>query len=934
MAGLIVQAASIVVLIIHLCPLVYSNQTLDAAFKEWFIQNGGYFKSVDIDYFDGMGRGFIATEDIPTEQEIIKIPNRLIFSVSNLKTLTSDPILADIMDLFGPTTNAVTVWLLLEKMRNEASFFKPYIDVLPSYVPSLVHFSPGDLSELQNPKLEAEAREMQMETINDYNEFIENAQSFWPFPLTDSPSTFEAYKWAVTIINSRGLRFVGLVHLSPVADLFNYAPHADPRKASSGEFFTNHHKLAADGSITILSDRNVQKGSQVSEDYGDNNDDLYLKYHGFVASSNPFTCVTLDTSEVSVITTQSHSDLLRMLGYKAPPSQCVENNFQLDYNVKIFLLIIAATEDDVKACLGKISDPKEAWPSMANCPIGAAVQYLDSEIPTDSTRSALGESGVSLLRKTISSGVSKSSSTSIAYDEELLQHYNNKLDGCKSVTDDVKCTLNEKMYIHRSLALSYRLHKKELWLKMGRLYSIKNSIDSLESVSSGLDVDQIARDEITSVPAMSEIDSLDSDATVVRKLNLFNDWFNSNGPKPNKLAAALIPPFRIGTLATEEVREGETYLGVPPKVIMDSETALKSPSVGPLINTLMQNFKGHRDDFHELVFFLLYETFVLKEASFYWPYLSLLPTRKQMEGVPLWWTKQQIQSRLGDSSISKTVLRYQGEVLQKYASLAKINTIMGYYPFGVFTLQNYKWATVILDSRSIWWAGRRHLVPMLDFINCKENTAKPDLIHSTVMDDEGAYAVTKGGGLFPVGTQVFENYGQPNHIYFMYHGFTLESNTHDCANVELTMSKNEAQRHAKTKFKDAVELSMQLGIKADSKAFEMMACVQWPVPDQVWLYLTLKMGTYMEQQGLRTLGTMTRAAAEELSMIIEQKLESYSASDRTTHATSSQLLNSEMEVLLSVQTRLREALSTFVEPGVIDEDEDEDWDGDEGNDEL
>ena len=55
---------------------------------------------------------------------------------------------------------------------------------------------------------------------------------------------------------------------------------------------------------------------------------------------------------------------------------------------------------------------------------------------------------------------------------------------------------------------------------------------------------------------------------------------------------------------------------------------------------------------------------------------------------------------------------------------------------------------------------------------------------------------------------------------------------------------------------------------------------------------------------------------------------------RTTHATSSQLLNSEMEVLLSVQTRLREALSTFVEPGVIDEDEDEDWDGDEGNDEL
>lgn len=285
--------------------LLATGPNIDTVFKEWFLENGGSFNSIDIETFADMGRGFVAAKDVSSEQEIIKIPSLLIFSVSNLRSLKADPVLALIHDVFDPD-NAIAAWLLLEKMRGEASFFKPYLDVLPSYVPSLIHFSVKDLRELQNPKLEGEARQMQMQTRNDYDEFISNAQNFWPFPLEDSHNSFELYKWAVTIINSRGLRFHGIVYLSPMADLFNYAPHSETRKAASGEFFTNHHKLAAtaDGGITILADRDVPKGSQVFEDYGDNNDDLYLKYHGFVANNNPFTCVNLETAEFVEIKTR------------------------------------------------------------------------------------------------------------------------------------------------------------------------------------------------------------------------------------------------------------------------------------------------------------------------------------------------------------------------------------------------------------------------------------------------------------------------------------------------------------------------------------------------------------------------------------------------------------------------------------------------------
>ena len=57
------------------------------------------------------------------------------------------------------------------------------------------------------------------------------------------------------------------------------------------------------------------------------------------------------------------------------------------------------------------------------------------------------------------------------------------------------------------------------------------------------------------------------------------------------------------------------------------------------------------------------------------------------------------------------------------------------------------------------------------------------------------YGVVDGltwvGWAFAESEQVFENYGQPNHIYFMYHGFSLEGNSHDCVLVDWGLSENE-----------------------------------------------------------------------------------------------------------------------------------------------
>ena len=107
-----------------------------------------------------------------------------------------------------------------------------------------------------------------------------------------------------------------------------------------------------------------------------------------------------------------------------------------------------------------------------------------------------------------------------------------------------------------------------------------------------------------------------------------------------------------------------------------------------------------------------------------------------------------------------------------------------------FSYEHYQWAFSIVDSRSIWWSGKRHLVPLLDMINCAEG---PDAsrVHETNLDESGRNAVTSAKWSFGAGEEVFENYGQPNYIYLLYHGFVLDKNSHDCIHmrIELTLEQ-------------------------------------------------------------------------------------------------------------------------------------------------
>ena len=219
---------------------------------------------------------------------------------------------------------------------------------------------------------------------------------------------------------------------------------------------------------------------------------------------------------------------------------------------------------------------------------------------------------------------------------------------------------------------------------------------------------------------------------------------------------------------------------------------------------------------------------MLAQESFYWPYLALLPTEADQQMVPTQWDQEAAEARLAPSHLVPMLQEYRQRMRRTFDSIRTVAPITAFFDridaeYGVhkkyasnveedtaedtgtaagngitLSWDNYQWAQAILDSRSIWWDGSRHLVPMLDFVNCVEG---PDAsrVHSTDTDTSEKFAVTAASWAFAEGEQLFENYGQPNYIYFMYHGFALPigGNSNDCFYHIFTLSQEERERLVK-----------------------------------------------------------------------------------------------------------------------------------------
>ena len=344
------------VLLALLCSI--ANATPDVeAFHAWIADGGGALEGVAVGATE-YGRGVVATRDIAEGDRILTVP--LSHVICRRTIIASAPSkLKKKLAAVESDTDLVAVFLLRERALGAESTWEPYLKLLPSMVPIPASFSDEELAEIQVPAATGQARNTRRSVLKRHAALVKSgllgalARGI-AAAASKEMRTARAFAWADAMVNSRALTIEGSKYLVPFADMTNYAPHSDAmtRKHDSGASFLKYHRLD-DKTFDVYADRDVAKGEQMFEDYGDNDGDVYFHHHAMVPAVNPFDCARLTAPAPPA---GSHREaLVKKLGVPLAPSACVSPSRPLPSGMKYHLWLLMMSEKSAKKCLARVN---------------------------------------------------------------------------------------------------------------------------------------------------------------------------------------------------------------------------------------------------------------------------------------------------------------------------------------------------------------------------------------------------------------------------------------------------------------------------------------------------------------------------------------------------------------------------------------------------
>ena len=676
-----------------------------AEIVDWLRSKGGTAHHVEMSTFQGMGRGLVCTWPLSAGDPVLSVPSDVIFSGASGNLVAGShgetQMLSD--------ADAIAFQLLSERAKGTTSVWAPYLAVLPSAVVTPRQFTPEALEAVQAPRVverSSTERERATATLLRVTQSLTRAvrAGCTSAGVTDihactkAQTSAKSWTWALAIIDSRALTFKGMRHLVPVADLVNHHAHADAwsRKARRGEFFLRHHILSLSG-LQTSSDRACASGDQLFEDYGDNPTQVYIEYHGFVPEEeNPFDCTVIrfpTLNHDSNVLANRRIELLTAIDVLGMPSDCVPGELsRISQDLSYFIWAISLDSFQLEACVAAIGAEGASRdceymfnPPLLRDPTVAAV-LLDVAVRELATYSTTSQE-----------------------DEAAL----------------VDALLGEDV----RLSIRFRLTQKRVLMQL-----ITDAARVLDSA---------IEDHPTVEPA--DLKSPTALGTLAERVDLFNTWAQSRQWPALHVKATILQSHgsRAGTVATKPLAQGEPYIEVPEFDCLTVDRARRE--FGTLADSL--------DDFQALLLLLVKHVMAVVGSGgtvnatndHFGPYLALLPgvddilrialgqalTENNIAtGPPLFWADAPqdasalARTRLQGSALANAAPAYISSIwhnhnitLQRIDRGAFKNIFANVDVDIALSWPVYRWAAQTLDSRSIWWNGQRHLVPMLDLVN-------------------------------------------------------------------------------------------------------------------------------------------------------------------------------------------------------------------------
>ncbi|KAF4046928.1 Rubisco LSMT substrate-binding [Phytophthora infestans] len=727
-----------------------SEQEKVAAFVNWFRAEGGNVSDkIAINKFPEMGRGIVALQSVKENDNLLFVPKGIIICYDTIATEWSShaSLKKTLSKLKSDQEELLTAFLMLEQAKGHASRWAPYFQVLPSFiskntVPSPLFSNEEDVDALQDERMIQTARTERQRAKKAYGRFKRLFRSF----LDDKTMSLSRYLWTRFLVNSRAFSIRGQRVLVPFGDIFNGEPDDEARQQDNGQRFLLFHDLQPQG-MTIRADRDTLSGQHLFEDYGDNSNYVYFLHHGFLMSDKGFDCAVFrlprlaeaSLEDSGILASKLH--ILSRIRVDDAPQVCISRagNVEDSDLVRVYTALYNMNAEQVRAC-----DNARAF---SECFPSELMPDLDTE---------LGYHELSLLLKSIKLQLEKYATT-LEEDQTILQHLT-----------DVTVSGNKH-------AVTFRLSRKQILREAQRNLAtqLKNS-------------ERKAKNDV-SEPQLSPSKELELEE-VGNKLERFQQWIARHHFPVNSLELRYVSEaVGYGTFAVKRLAIGDVYLKVPVQVVMNVWSAVKSRWVSQTMQELQKQRVSVDREEMLLLLHLLEEKFGPNHRHSFWkPYLEMLPDLEDSLNSPLFYEEVELKTLEGTDLLT-LVVNYRKRVARSYVTIASYLKQSGHdETLQWLTERRFRWANAVLDSRSIWWSGQRHLVPLLDMVNCQELNVnhKP---HHTILDSSGRHAVTKSSWEFQAGQEVVENYAQTNYIYLLYHGFVLDSNSHDCAHFHLEM---------------------------------------------------------------------------------------------------------------------------------------------------
>lgn len=158
-------------------------------------------ESDTVEDFEISGRGLIARKEIVQGEAIVRVPSTLLMTREAAQRVLGASVIPDSLNEYL----AIAMLLMHERALGSASFWAPYIDLLPTAeeVGQTWLWSDDDLAMLTGSGILDSTASLAAKLRREYDMIL--AEMVAPNGLDPAPYTFEAFQWAMSMLFSRAI---------------------------------------------------------------------------------------------------------------------------------------------------------------------------------------------------------------------------------------------------------------------------------------------------------------------------------------------------------------------------------------------------------------------------------------------------------------------------------------------------------------------------------------------------------------------------------------------------------------------------------------------------------------------------------------------------------------------------------------------------------